>query len=195
MKIFFASLLTLLVVTASAQPTGMAEFSKTDITKLADFNGNNITYFGLRKGMSKAEAVKILNTLKQFTWKYDSWNTPSEDVNSKTETRIYVTLADKTGFEDDATALYLQWEKNNPKMSTLIVYEAGGKYAIGDTKKLFTTEAISGNADFLGFLKDKPKVIDEKYTTSYAYPSQHFSFTSYVNTESKLMVWINFTDK
>ena len=191
MKAILTSLCLIFCLAAAAQEV---ELNKTDITTLSNFDGNKASFFGLKKGMTKAEAVKTLNALRQFTWKYDQWNTKSEDVNSLTETRIYVSLAEKSG-DDDPTVMYLLWDNNKKGMTGLVIYEAAIPYVIGNTQKLFTTEAISGEATFNGFLKTKPVIIDETYTMSYSYPAQHFAFTSYKDLDGKIKVWINFSDK
>lgn len=191
MKAILASLALVLFFSAAAQEV---ELTKTDITTLTDFDGNKAAFFGLKKGMTKAAAVEQLKSLHQFTWKYDAWNTKSEDVNSTTETRIYVSLAEKTG-DEDPTIMYLLWDAGKKGMTGLVIYEPAVPYVKGNTKKLFTTGAISGDADYLSFLKTKPVVVDNTYTMDYAYPKQHFAFTAYKDLDGKLKVWINFSDK
>lgn len=192
MKFGLTLILSFLFSAIFAQ-TPVQDLVTTDITKLSDFDGNKISFFGLKKEMTRQEAIDKLNSLKQFVWEYDLFNTKSENPNTTGETRIYVNLIDDNNREEKLSLLYLIWDEGAVGMSSIVFYKDAGRYMTGENKKLFTPEALIPGNPLTRFLRGTPKKT-EGITTNWAYPDQHFIFIKYKDTKGEEKTWFKFAD-
>ena len=176
MKYLFLLIVTAIIsFTGSAQVTTIpVDFIKTDITKGDDFNAFAVTVFGAKLGMSKAAAIAALKHNKNIVWKFDSFNTPSQDVNSKTEMRVYISAKDTvTGLSGDEI-LYFIWDKGSTGLDRIVFFKDMQSMAVGDTKKLFGTAAVTPGDDFYKrFLVKYDKETAGSYTIEDNYNAKH----------------------
>lgn len=150
------------------------ELTTTDITKQKNVNGLNISFFGLKMGMSKADAIKKLDGLAQFKWEYDEFNTGSKETTSTEQMRIYVHLAAGEG-ANTQTVLYLIWKPGSAGMSSLVFFIDAALFVVGNTKKLFSKEPIKSSGKYLSFLTETPVKTTTSYgVTTWVYKNQHF---------------------
>lgn len=196
MKSVFCFLLLLLGATAYAQEATAPkkDISRIDFTALPDFDANNVSFRGLYLGMSKEEAIQKLNSFKEFTWKYDDFNTLSRSASSPAQMRIYVDMKDKAGLDDPAV-LYLQWEEGVPGMHAMVFYKALAPMLAGNAKKLFTPDALKEDCNCRKALKGTPvKETDDIGINTYSFPKQHLSLISMGEPGSSESVWFKFTE-
>jgi hypothetical protein len=164
----------------------------TDITKLKNFDGNTISFFGLHKGMTKQEAVAKLNEEKQLTWYFDSYNTKSEDINSTEEMRIYVNMIDNSQGEKSLELMYLIWKPGATTMSSMVIFKDAAGFTTGGTKKLFVKSAVKPKAPLLAFLHSVP-VKKGGITNTWHYAAEHFTVVT-MNDAADADAWFEFAD-
>jgi len=166
------------------EPVTQVDFMTTDITKMVPFNGEAVSIFGISLSMSKRGAVDALNSYKGMMWEFDSFNTPSEDLESKTETRIYVYNRNKATGEKDACILYLTWNKGSEGLDRIVFYNDLSPLAVGDTKKLFGKDAITpGSAFYRRFLVKASKEKKDDYTIVQSYASKQMNIIQFINSD------------
>ncbi|MBL0334078.1 MAG: hypothetical protein IPP73_01720 [Chitinophagaceae bacterium] len=190
MRFAFLIALTMMVTTLQAQ-TGLTEITKTDITKLASFDGRKISFFGLHAGMTKQEAMDLLRAQPKLVWEYDDFNTRSKDPKSTDEMRIYVNMIDDTNGEKKLELAYIVWSPGTLQMTSMVIYNDAARFMQGDTKKLFTLAALKPGNSFTGFLKSSP-VKKAGIATTYTYETEHFAFIHYSPSGEEGKVYVKF---
>jgi hypothetical protein len=186
----FIAVLFCLNICVIAQ-TATLDLSSTDITKLKNFNGVNASFMGLKVGLSKADGIKILNSLSQFYWEFDLYNTVTQDTADKEEMRIYVYTKKEDG-EKGRSILYLIWDKNSLSMTSIVFYEDIADYLKGKTKELFTKAALDKKSSCRNFLKTTPtEVTSSRDITTITFAKEHTAIIKMVD-DSETSVWFKF---
>lgn len=177
-------------------PVTHVDFMTTDITKTVPFNGEAISIFDISLSMSKKGAVDALNSYNGIMWEFDKFNTPSEDPESKTETRIYVYNKDKATGAKGACLLYLIWNKDSEGLDRLVFYNDLLPLAVGDTKKLFGKDAITpGSAFYRRFLVKASKEKKNDYTIVQSYYSKQMDIIQFINSDKPNDVYFSLNRK
>ena len=177
-------------------PVTHVDFMTTDITKTVPFNGEAISIFDISLSMSKKGAVDALNSYNGIMWEFDKFNTPSEDPESKTETRIYVYNKDKATGAKGACILYLIWNKDSEGLDRLVFYNDLLPLAVGDTKKLFGKDAITpGSAFYRRFLVKASKEKKTDYTIVQSYYSKQMDIIQFINSDKPNDVYFSLNRK
>ena len=169
------------------------DMTKTDITKLENFDAAQVNFMGLHIGMSKQEALDVLNSMTQLTWVYDDFNTKSKDPKSTDEMRIYVNRIDDAQSEKKQELLYLTWNPGSTELNRLVFYKDAASLMKGDTKNLFSMEALKAGTPLTSFLHGYP-VKKEGITTTYSYTNQHFATIYMKDFDGTEKVWFCFTE-
>jgi len=172
MKNLFAVLVSCFICfhVAAQQKATVIDFTATDITQADTFQANTVMIFGGRLGMNKKNAIAALKARKDIVWEYDNFNTVSQDVNSKTETRIYIYKKDPVTKGKGASLLYFIWDKGSTGIDRIIFFKDMAPMAVGDTKKLFVADAIDPGSEFYKrFLIKFDKETTSPYTTEHNY--------------------------
>lgn len=190
MRFTFLIALAMIVTNLQAQ-TGLTEITKTDITKLTSFDGRKISFFGFHAGMSKKEAQDLLKAQPKLIAEYDDFNTKSKDPNSTEEMRIYVNMIDDAHGEQKMELAYLVWSPGTLQMTSMVIFNDAVPLVQGDTKKLFTTQALKPGNSFTGFLKSTP-VKKDGVAITYVYDAEHFAFIRFEPSKDEVVVRIKF---
>ena len=176
MKALLTSLIMLVTFGVNAQTI---DLNKKDITKMKNFDGSKVSFFGFKPGMSRAEAVKKLKALKQFTYRFDEITAPSKDVNSMKEMMIEVSM--KAGYNmggRNPQIMKLIWYNGAKSLSEMQLHEIAYDFLKGDTKKLTVFSEVDLNGDLmLNFLDGKPEEKVSNGFIDHNYPAQHFMYT------------------
>ncbi|MFN8242569.1 MAG: hypothetical protein U0X40_00835 [Ferruginibacter sp.] len=173
MRFFLTLLFVLPVLAAQSQDiTATADFGSTDITKANPFNPKAISVFGVQLTMSKSAVMEALNKEKNLIWEFDMFNTPSTELTSLTETRMYV-YERKPGADKGPCLLYLIWNEGMAGLNRIVFFTDMKARAVGDTRKLFSLDAVDRSAAFFRRFLVKPDVHkNEDYTISDHYFSK-----------------------
>lgn len=166
----------------------LPDMTKTDITALSDFDGARVAFRGFHLGLGRQAAITKLNAMKDLTWDFDAFNTPSQSPASTTEMRIYVHLKNTAGVKDPAV-LYLIWDAGQKGISSIVFYKAAEPMLAGNTGRLFTTDALDKACTCRQFLNgEAEETKDNIGITLYRYKAQHFELIS-MPDEGGRMVW------
>ena len=184
---YFFTMLLATVFTGALAQTERIDLQKTDITILKSFDGKKAVFYGFHLGMSKKEAIDQLNSLQQFTWKFDAFNTRSESPSSTEEMRIYVNGKDPSGNGESTELFYLIWNTGSTELKNMVFFDEAAALMTGDTRKLFTTAALEPGSPLLRFLKSTP-VYKEGITQTYSYLPEHFTLITFKNTAGDVKV-------
>lgn len=173
-------LLTGIALSSQAQvPAGKLDFTKEDITQMKKFDARAVSVYGVYLTMTKAEAVAALSRDKSIYWEYDGFNTTSEETTSTTETRIYVYNRKADG-EKGSSILYLIWNDGDLSLDRIVFFLDIKPKAVGDTKKLFSLDAVDRESAFYKrFLVKADKHKNEDYTISDEYRSKKLQVIQY----------------
>jgi len=184
MKYFSLLLIaSLTCIQGFAQFNNLVDFTKTDICNTSNFNGSAVSIFGNCLGMSKAAAIEALKKYHNITWEFDLFNTPSTDPKSLKETRIYVYSKDTAGGKKGESLLYLIWNPGSKGTDRIVFFIGMVNYAVGDTKKLFGTEAITAGSEFYQrFLVKADRHKEETYIIKDTYYNKHLQVIQFKNT-------------
>jgi hypothetical protein len=120
------------------------EITATDITKDAKANGKTIAVFGLSLGISRDEAIRIIQANPLL-----SYNEQSRDANDgSTRIRVFHSLVKKTllGFRDSCVLDLIWWNSQEKSLSEISIYNSMEELLVGDTKNLLSVSALDSTS-------------------------------------------------
>ncbi|MFL5728589.1 MAG: hypothetical protein ACJ75J_03785 [Cytophagaceae bacterium] len=175
--IILISMIGLLSQAIGQTKNSTVEITTTDITLNPNLKSDQISVFGIKLGMSKADVNKLLKDNSRLYYYVDEKHTTQDH-------RIYVYDKDEQG-EKKNCILYLIWADNSNKLTTITFFENFAPYLKGTTAALLTFDPLDPDSkiskDYLG-KPDSSKVtldvaiIHLKHTTYY-YKAKGIQFT------------------
>ncbi len=114
-----------------------SELTECDITSIKEFRADKVTVFGVSLGMTKEEALPLLNADERLIVKQDKFN----------PTWLCVYDKNPDGSEGEQVLQYV-WKPTEQGLSTITIFETCSKYLKGNTKRLLTLEVLDPHSDF-----------------------------------------------
>jgi hypothetical protein len=150
---------------ANARQARLIELTSDNPSTLRATNSRDYSILGLRLGMSRDTALKVLSRQPSFIGVQDAGNA----------SRIYVYRKNPDGGRGQSI-LYLIWEPDERRLSRIVVYNSFAGRLTRNFRRLLTSEALDekspfirafiGSPDRSGVTLDIPS-IDSKNTTYY----------------------------
>lgn len=131
-------LIFFVIAVANAEQNTIIELTRDNPSTLISTNSRGYSICGIRLGMSRAEAQKILDGLDFLIGVKDGGNP---------DTRIYVYYRNSDGSRGKSI-FYLIWEPDEKRLGRIAIYEDFSKYLTENFRRLLTFEALDDSSSF-----------------------------------------------